>query len=124
MRAITPGHLYELAEIDGDSKAELRFVKRVGENYPGNEGAPHAGVTCQEVLRALIDRTKYLNNQINCAETQSITQLLRTALLLFEQRAAKRHDIHLEVELLNGIEHIEVCKICGHIACAERHYVR
>lgn len=123
MKVLEPGHGYELDVIDGDGKAELWFVKRTGENYPGNEEPPHSGVVCQEVLRALIDRCKYLNNQLPCVETQSVIHLLRTAMFMFEQRAAKRHDIHLELIHLTDIENIKVCPICGHIVCAEKHYV-
>ena len=36
MKVIDPGHSYRLDSFDGDRSIELHFVKRKGENYPGN----------------------------------------------------------------------------------------
>lgn len=60
MKVIDPGHVYELAHLDGQHVERLVFVKREGDGYPGNFGH-HEGTNLQEVLRALIDRVEYLN---------------------------------------------------------------
>lgn len=124
MRVVDPGHKYILDELDKDDGGliYLIFVKRLGEKYPGNTGRARGGTYCQDVLRALIDRCKYLNNQIPCPQTIRIIELLRTALYLFEYRAAE-----LKGELpsffrmeeirsdLVGIEGVVACKKCGHL---------
>lgn len=119
MKVIDPGHMYALDELDADyvrKPVYLEFVKRMGENYPGNLTA-HAGTTMQEVLRALIDRASYVNNQIPCAETQAVIGLLQTAILLLEQRAARRHGRTLELTVLDFIQERATCMKCGHIGC-------
>lgn len=123
MRVIEPGHRYLLDIYDtADTGSNLTgipldFMKRIGAMYPGNSGDPHAGTNCQEVLRAEIDRVKYLHNQIKDPRNISILIHMRKALLLFEQRAAERHGRKLPRLSLNSIETIETCKTCGHIFC-------
>ncbi len=98
MNVIYPGHVYELATLDGDGKPEvLRFVNR-------EAGTEHAGTQTQEVLRAqidvletLIDRTNHCdgclpwqgNERIIKALTEAQRQL-RLSLLFHEQRALER----------------------------------
>jgi hypothetical protein len=71
MRVMDPGHWYELALLDALPNRlgleTLRFVKRVGDKFPGNQLPAYAGTTTQEVLRALIDRTKYVDAQEHIA---------------------------------------------------------
>ena len=50
----------------------------------------NARTTTQEVLRALIDRTEYLDNVIHCTETQDAIWHLRMALFCYEARAYRR----------------------------------
>jgi hypothetical protein len=93
-------------------------VKRVGDRYPGNGGTGYEGTNCQEVLRALVSRSLYLNNQFPCAETEAIIGHLRSALLLFEVRAARIHGRALSLESLEEIEDIPPCVVCGHLQCS------
>lgn len=117
MRIIDAGHEYELAAFDGGATQVLTFMKREGPGYPFNSGS-HGGTNCQEVLRSLIDRTKYLEAQIPCPENEIILAGLRSALLAFEIRAARRHGRTLDT---NGcIENAPSCSQCGHIGC-DRH---
>lgn len=118
-----PGHSYFVDVYDGviNNKKILPiiFMKRVGEGYPGNEGEPHPGTNCQEVIRVLIDRMKYLQNQIPCQHNLIVMQKLRECLWLFEDRAAERHgfashDIDFRPE---NIEEENYCTTCGHIMC-------
>jgi hypothetical protein len=124
VKELEPGHQFLIDFYDsepGDTD-ELTFMKRVGEGYPGNEGFPHGGTNCQEVLRALIRRTLYLNGQISCPQSIRIIEQLRNALYLFEYRAAERKDKLKEFfrmpnirSDLVGIEDIPTCPKCGHI---------
>ncbi len=118
MKIIDPGHTYELSRLDGHGVETLRFVKREGEKFPGNVGS-YSGTNCQEVLRVLINRCEYLNDQIQCAETESIIHLLNTSLFLFEVRAARRSGRSLSLKRLDGIRVIDCCPVCGHIQCTE-----
>jgi hypothetical protein len=113
-----PGHDYVLASLDGDAPQRLTFVKREGPGFPGNVGA-HPGTTTQEVLRALIDRGKYVNNQIPCAETEAATELMKSALLLLELRAARRHGRVAKAfdTLDEAATTRETCPRCGHVGC-------
>ena len=121
MQVIDAGHEYELQSYDGEQVNRLVFMKREGEGYPFNVGH-HAGTNCQEVLRALIDRVKYLQKQIPCEENERILGYLRSALWQFEKRAALRHGrdsvfpwSHLYQPI--PIEDQPTCKACGHVGC-------
>ncbi len=115
MKVIDPGHEYTLDSLDGDQENRLVFVKREGEKYPGNVGH-RPGTTMQEVLRALIDRAIYVNNQTPCRETGKAIEAMMTAVWQFELRAARRHgrsdDFGIE-EAVYG----EKCHKCGHVGC-------
>ena len=114
MKILDPGHLYKLNYLDDTNTQELRFVKREGDGYPGNIGH-YPGTNIQEVLRVLIDRTKYLDNQIPNYENQGVIQCLRRALWCLEVRAARRHK-----RKFKGSKEIELqpfCSKCGHIGC-------
>jgi hypothetical protein len=115
MRILDSGHTYVLDSLDGKRKNTLSFVKREGPGFPGNVGH-HAGTNCQEVLRALIDRVKYLEWQIPHRNNETILNRLEQALWLFEDRAAKRHGRELRAEFA-GIELLPTCPKCGHIEC-------
>lgn len=122
MKVIDPGHVYALRILDGGDPPgveRLRFVKREGLGYPGNTGH-HPGTTTQEVLRALIDRSEYVNGQIPCVETEAATNLMRAALLLLEMRAARRHGRELALETYEQLEDAPLCVKCGHAGCDGR----
>jgi hypothetical protein len=107
MKVLDRGHVYQVDVYDGDGELFIRFMKREGVGYPGNTGT-HPGTNCQELLRVLIDRVRYLDNQIQCEENKKIIDNLVEALLLFEIRAIRRH---------GNIEKLPTCSICGHIIC-------
>ncbi len=94
MKVIDAGHWYELQRFDiapSESQVEtLVFVKRYGPGYPGNLTS-HSGTLIQEVLRALIDRIKYVHNQIPAPENIEVLKYFRHSLFLLEKRAAQRH---------------------------------
>ena len=73
MKVIDPGHSYLLRSYDGGGPSRLTFVKRCDppEKYPGNWNA-HPGTQIQEVLRALMERCQYINNQIPSEQTEEV----------------------------------------------------
>lgn len=116
MRVIDPGHEYQLDSLDGELEQRLIFVKREGAKYPGNTGH-HPGTTLQEVLRAIIERSEYVNRQIPCAETTLAVGLLQSALYLLESRAARRHGRTLDQPLVDVLSGLSKCAKCGHVGC-------
>lgn len=120
MIILDPGHYYALDVLDKDPEFKesyelLKFVKREGEGYPGNIGH-HSGTNMQEVMRALIDRLKYLNKQIPCEENENAQNHLREAIWELEYRAAKRHNRPF-IYGINEIENHPTCPKCLHIGC-------
>jgi|HubBroStandDraft_6_1064221.scaffolds.fasta_scaffold826884_2 hypothetical protein len=141
MKVLDPGHRYSLATLDRsdwpeDANPQLIFVKRIGDNYPGNEPPGHEGTTTQEVIRALINRTKYVDNQIHSDHNNFVIHHLREALFHLEHRAAQVrkewsafYEATKEARMLmhfpetkaklQAIEDIPICDTCGHIACGK-----
>lgn len=92
MKALRAGHQYELDErwpVDEgvpetyEKKQTLRFVNK----EPGHE---EPGTTTQEVIRVLLDRTRYCNNCLPHPNNERIIYHLRMALTLHEARALER----------------------------------
>lgn len=107
MKVYDPGHHYGLLCFNGPTcpyHADLRFMKREGENYPGNVGV-YSGTNMQEVLRALIDRIIYLNHQKKNWTNQVVLFCFRLAINMLEYRAARRHGRkfwpHWKIERIN-----------------------
>lgn len=95
MKIIDSGHAFALDRYDREPKDNyqpvyLVFMKREGENYPGNHGH-HSGTNMQEVLRALISRTLYLNTQKAHWINPVCVFLYRISINLLEYRAARQH---------------------------------
>lgn len=91
MKVLDEGHRFQLDCFDGDLPVILTFVKREGEMFPGNVGS-YSGTIMQEVIRALISRTKYVNNQIPHPVNDQVIDKLREVIWLLESRAFERHD--------------------------------
>jgi len=117
MEVLDPGHDYLLRSFDGGAPIRLTFVKRNDppEKYPGNDNA-YPGTQIQEVLRALIERSGYVNRQIPSVETATAIDWMRESLWLFESRHARRHNAELFFPRIN-IELEPFCSDCGHIVC-------
>lgn len=123
MKVIDQGHIYLLRNLDvrpgwHEYTQPLVFVKRDNppEKYPGNIGH-YPGTNMQEVLRALIDRIKYVGNQVYDASNTLVLRNLREALFLLEVRAAGRHGRHLALSYAQReqIEDMPTCHKCGYI---------
>lgn len=124
MQVLDPGHCYTVtvyrAKENGlptGTHDMISFMKRTGPGYPGNGDLRINGTNCQEVLRVLIDRLKYLNAQEHCWHNIVCITLLRRVLWLFERRAAKRHGKLGFKWPARGIENVTACQVCGHILC-------
>lgn len=127
MKIVDPGHSYEVDVYDGIGGTEsIVFMKRQGPGFPGNVGE-NPGTNCQELIRVLIDRLKYLNNQIPCHDNLRAIADARRMLLEFERRAAIRHgstDLY-PLQLWDvdevPVEDFETCRACGHLIIAGHH---
>jgi hypothetical protein len=124
MKMVDPGHVFELMHLDGYGAQLLRFVKRVGDGYPGNEGLGKEGTNLQEVLRACLSRLHYIDGQIHSEENVVAIMYLRRAFWALERRAAARHhrSAHFEAQAAAKpkdieVENIPACSTCGHIYC-------
>ena len=114
-----PGHVYELRHLDGNGVTVLDFVKRIGDKYPYNQPPAVEGTTTQEVLRALINRTKYVDNQSPAFENKIVLEHLRDALHILECRAARLGGYELGVYARSRIEYLPVCNEHQHIQCGK-----
>lgn len=140
MRVLDPGHLYEVDVYDGPSTGPgarvRRFMKRIGDDYPGNEPPGYAGTNCQEEIRVLIDRVRYLDGQDRSDRNQAIVSHLSDALWQFELRAAERRGeldafrdrafswaMSVGAGWVDGrparVETIPACPTCGHVLCSK-----
>ena len=87
MKVINEGHIYLLKNL-GEGEQELKFIKRSGGAIKYDKEWP--GLQTQEVLRSLIDRTKYLYKVMPCEETAQAIKHLRMTLYWYEVRAFRR----------------------------------
>jgi hypothetical protein len=118
MKPLDFGYTYRLDSYDGDLDQVLQFRKREGENYPGNVGS-YPGTSMQEVIRVLIDRLKYVDNQKPHYTNILVIQLLRNCLFLLELRAKQRIGQSLVIAASAAIENLDACSICGHVQCTK-----
>jgi hypothetical protein len=116
MEIVDPGHKFLLKAYDNGEPQVLVFMKREGTGYPFNVGH-YSGTNCQEVIRALIERVKYLQHQVACEKNERIIQLLRECLKLFEERAAERRGQSLPEAPFEDFELLPTCAGCGHVFC-------
>src|SRR5207245_1415461 len=91
MKVFDRGHDYSLKTLDGGYGIRLTIGKRERKKYPGNIGH-YSGTTIQEVCRSLIDRIKYVNNQIHDQRNIDNIRHLRSIILSLEHRADERHN--------------------------------
>ena len=91
MHVIKPGHLYRLSHRDGENTTEIQYVNK-------ELGTEEEGVVTQEILRMLIDRTRYCNNCQPHPNNERIIYHFRMALVLHEARALERKVQKHEIE--------------------------
>ena len=140
MRTMDPGHnyqidLYPAKEETGftDQVYSIFFRKRIGEKYPGNWGPSYNGTTTQELLRVIISRSLYVDNQESHPANKALIQRSRYSLSELEFRAAERRGHSYERQFRRDldswlmaytIEEAMPCGICGHIFCRKHVYDR
>ena len=96
MQVLEDGHIYLLDHVDGCGSEKLIFIKRSGGAV--THDVEHHGTNTQEVLRAVIDRTKYLDAIIPAGENDNGLWHLRMALACYEGRALRRKRAKLNRE--------------------------
>lgn len=110
MIPIERGHIYELENrISGSQR--LTFIK----NLPEDSESNHDGVTCQEVIRVLLDRVLELNRQVPCHENIEIINKLRECIILFETRAVGKMLTKSYSKVGLTVEELPTKKSNGHI---------
>lgn len=126
MRILEDGHQYALRHLESDGEETLTFCKRSG--GPVEYDDDHPGTTTQEVLRALIQRTRFVDDILQSDENLHVLLHLRKALFHLEARAWRRKqqkinrkdivedDMAVPFDAVN-IEHRKTCNLCGHILC-------
>lgn len=80
MKVLKRGHDYRLDHVDGEGHTDVAFVNK----EPGQE---KEGFTTQEVVRMLIDRTRYCNNCLPHWVNEQIIWHFRQIISLHEARA-------------------------------------
>lgn len=110
MKVLDPGHRYLLDDLESDTQTEIHFSK----DARLHNGSGYAGPTCQEYLRAIIDRVQTLDSEKPWAGNADIIFDLRHALAGFEARAILRR---VEKEGL-AIERLPLA-VDGHLAYRE-----
>ncbi len=112
MQVLEKGHIYTLRTrtpqgftSNGKVQNQLVFINK----QPGQE---HDGTTTQEVLRALIDRTRHCANCMPHRNNEQIVYHLRMALALHEARALERKiekgDIEIEYVDVGADGHLDL----------------
>lgn len=86
MKARIPGHLYELDNLKEDGFTLLSFYM----DPSIHDGQKQTGTSCQEVLRAIIDRVQSLDKEKPWDGNKQIIQKAREMIHLFETRALFR----------------------------------
>lgn len=86
MRVLDAGHRYALANLETGGETVLQFYK----DPALHDGQGYEGPSCQEVLRAVIDRVQELDRERHWAGNASIIYDLRHAIAGFEARAVLR----------------------------------
>lgn len=86
MKAITPGHRYELSGFDKPESVQyLQFIEK---DVAGN--TIHDGTTNEEVLSMLIDRLGVLHEKLPSRDTACAITKLDEALMWLLKRTADR----------------------------------
>lgn len=86
MRVLDPGHRYALDNLETDGETVLQFYK----DPALHDGDGYSGPSCQEVLRAVIDRVQALDAERQWEGNAAIIYDLRHAIAGFEARAMLR----------------------------------
>ena len=95
MKVLTPGHRYTVTDYESGNEVQtIQFIhKKPGFSLPQTVSD---GTTAEEVLAVLLDRMKFLQSTLPCAENASVISKLEESLSLLMTRTAGR--VKREVE--------------------------
>lgn len=100
-----PGHIYFLEHVGGPGTTQVVFQDR-------ESPEPQEGVTTQEVIRMLIDRTNYCDSCLPHAVNKLIVQKFREIIALHEARAlirkVEKGELEIEKVQVNGDGHLSL----------------
>lgn len=85
MKVLRPGHCYSLRNLKSDTRTILSFYRDPEIHEQGWNGP-----STQEVLRACIDRVRYLDREMPWSGNADIIKHLQAAIAGFEARAIIR----------------------------------
>lgn len=106
MKITEDGHTYQLQQRGSADPQRLMFVNT-------EKGHEHVGITTQEAVRALIDRTQYCDACLPWSGNHLIVKHLRMVIALHEARAlltgVERGTIPIEQLLLDQQGHLALC---------------
>lgn len=85
MKVNVPGHNYSVANFENPDKDQtIQFI------HKEPTGTICDGTTNEELLKVLIDRTKYLNEKFPCRENSIAITKMQEALMWFNERTIER----------------------------------
>lgn len=96
MKVLEPWHKYELEHLDWEWKTILQFVDR-------NHWTDKEWINNQELIRVLIDRITFLDNEIHWELNQTMITYLKKIILLHEMRALERKYEKWQIKIENII---------------------
>ncbi len=108
MRTLDPGHKYLLDNLRANTQTVIVFMK----DPELHNGDGHDGPSCQEYLRAIIDRVQVLDAEKPWSGNRGIINCLRQAIAGFEARAfirkVEKEDFAIENLPLAADGHIKM----------------
>lgn len=95
MKIIEQGHIYELANFEGDEHQKVTFIKKDIKGDSTNRDTTNLetvydGTTNGEVLTMMIDRMTYLQSKMPCRENALVITKLEEALMWLNKRTQDR----------------------------------
>ncbi len=95
MNILDPGHCYKLDLFDDSTEGiQLQFIKK--EEVDGELKTTVNGTTNEEVIKALVDRLRFLQKRLASRENAIVITKLEEALMWLEKRTADRKERGVE----------------------------
>lgn len=97
MNVLLRGYRYELEDFEGPYVQPLNFIHKERDLDSDTFSTVSDGTTNEEVLRVLIDRLRFLNEEkIACRQNSIAITKLEEALMWLEHRTAERREREVE----------------------------
>lgn len=92
MKILVPGHLYELASLEGTNPQTIQFIhkERLNPEDPLSLTTINDGTTNEEVIAVLVNRLTELSKRLPSRETSMQITKLEEALMWGEKRTRDR----------------------------------